>query len=210
MKIAFRYFMPVVFLSIVGIVSGCGDDSTPDATGGAGGSGGSAGAGGSAGGDAASDAPAETKIASTTGEWNVYRDPFMDGGTGPIATVTGSADAFSSGGKMRVKLTVSGLPPNRPFGSHIHKLDCTDNKAGGHYQNMPFPADGSASDPTYANNMNEVWLDFVTDAMGAATSEANVNWIPRAGEAKALMIHDLMTMTGGTAGAKLACISMPF
>ena len=83
-------------------------------------------------------------------------------------------------------------------------------KAGGHYQDMPFPADGSATDPMYANKMNEVWLDFATDATGAATSEATVNFIPRAGEAKAVMIHDMMTVTGGVAGAKLACINMPF
>jgi Cu-Zn family superoxide dismutase len=58
--------------------------------------------------------------------------------------------------------------------------------------------------------MNEVWLDFVTDAMGGATKETTVGFVPRAGEAKAVMIHDMTTMTGGVAGAKLACINMPF
>jgi Cu-Zn family superoxide dismutase len=146
------------------------------------------------------------------GDPEIYRDPYGDGGsTNPIATtMKASAEAFSSGSQMRVKLTVSGLPASRPFGSHLHKLACTDTKAGGHYQNMPFPADGSATDPMYANDMNEVWLDFVTDANGAATVEAIVNFIPRAGEAKAIMIHDMKTMSGGVAGAKLACISMPF
>ena len=69
MKIALRNITSVVLLAIAGFVSGCGsDEASPGATGGAGGSGGS---GGSSGGDAASDAPAETKIASTSGEWNV-------------------------------------------------------------------------------------------------------------------------------------------
>ena len=34
--------------------------------------------------------------------------------------------------------------------------------------------------------------------------------VPRKGEAKAIVIHDMMTMSGGLAGPKLACISMPF
>jgi Cu-Zn family superoxide dismutase len=111
---------------------------------------------------------------------------------------------------MEVMLMVSGLPPNRPFGSHIHKLPCDDpSKAGGHYQNNPAP-DGGANNPMYGNPTNEVWLDFTTDAMGSAMSTAKVEWIPRAGEAKAIVIHDMLTMDGGTAGAKLACISMPF
>jgi len=217
MKTALRCITPVLVLAVVGLVSGCGDDSTPSetsgtgGTGGAGGTGGTAGSGGTSTEDAASDGSGETKISSTTGAWTIFADPYMDGGANPVPDgIMGGADAFSSGGKMRVKLTVSGLPADRHFGSHIHKLACSDNKAGGHYQNMPFPDGGSATDPTYANSMNEVWLDFMTDATGAATSEANVNWIPREGEAKALMIHDMMTMEGGVAGAKLACISMPF
>jgi Cu-Zn family superoxide dismutase len=202
-------------LATVGLVSGCGTKAEESVgSGGAagtGGTGGSAGGGGTGGGDAASDAPTETKITSTMGDWNVYRDPFADGAASPVENIKGGAEAFSlEGGKMHVKLSVSGLPPNHPFGSHIHKLDCADNKAGGHYQNMPFPDGGSATDPMYANNMNEVWLDFVTDATGAGMSETTVNWVPRTGEAKALMIHELATMAGGVAGTKLACISMPF
>jgi len=209
MKTALRCFAPFVILAAVGLVSGCSDEAE-DTTGGTGGTGGSGGSGGTSGGDAASDAT-ETKIASSMGDPEIYRDAFPDGGANPITgSMKGSAEAFSSGSTMRLKLTVSGLPANRPFGSHLHKLACADMKAGGHYQNMPFPADGSATDPTYANNMNEVWLDFVTDATGAATSEAIVNFLPRTGEAKAIMIHDTMTMSGGVAGAKLACINMPF
>lgn len=206
MKTTFRCFIPVIVVAMVGAVAGCGGDDSTSGAGGAGGSGGSAGSGGSGG----SDAGSETKIASSTGEWNVYTNPYGDGGTGPITSMQGSAEAYSiGGGKMRVKLTVSGLPANRPFGSHIHKLACDDNKAGGHYQNNPAP-DGGATDPMYANAMNEVWLDFVTDASGAGSAETTVDFIPRAGEAKAVMIHDMKTGMGGLAGAKLACISMTF
>jgi len=182
----------MIFLVLVGVIAGCGgDDSAPD------------------GNDAGLGDAAEMKITGSTGDWNVYRDPYGDGGASPINTIKGSAEAFATGTGMRVKLSLTGLPASRPFGSHIHKLACEDNKAGGHYQNNAAP-DGGAADPMYANNKNEVWLDFVTDASGAGSAEAKVDFIPRAGEAKSVMIHDMMTMTGGLAGAKLACINMPF
>ncbi|HMJ52382.1 MAG TPA: hypothetical protein VK540_09905 [Polyangiaceae bacterium] len=211
MKTTLRCFTPMMFLAFVmGMVAGCGDDSSSDGTAGAGGSGGSGGAGGSE--DAGGGDANETKITSSTGDWTVYPNPYgADGGANPIsATIMGSAEAFANGTTMRVKLTVSGLPANRPFGSHIHKLPCEDSsKAGGHYQHNPAP-DGGAADPMYANSKNEVWLDFVTTASGTGSAEATVDFIPRAGEAKAVMLHDMMTMTGGLAGAKLACINMPF
>jgi Cu-Zn family superoxide dismutase len=207
--------LAIFSLVIVSAVAACGgdDDTNPTGTAGTGGSGGSGGTGGTGGSGGATDAGAdsgETLIASSMGEWDVYRDPYGDGGTGPISTMSGTVQAYWSGTEMRVKLSVSGLPPNRPFGSHVHKLACGDMKAGGHYQDTPFPADSGATDPMYANAMNEVWLDFTTDAQGSATVETKVKWRPRAGEAKSVMIHDQMTMTGGTAGAKLACISVPF
>ena len=193
MKIKRRCCTPMIFLVLVGVIAGCGgDDSPPD------------------GNDAGLGDATEMKITSSTGDWNVYANPYGDGGASPIpATIKGSAEAFATGTGMRVKLSVTGLPASRPFGSHIHKLACEDNKAGAHYQNNAAP-DGGAADPMYANNKNEVWLDFATDATGAGSAEAKVDFIPRAGEAKSVMIHDMMTMTGGLAGAKLACINMSF
>jgi Cu-Zn family superoxide dismutase len=204
MKTTLRCFNRVMFLAIVGMAAGCGgDDSSPTGAGGAGGSGGS---GGSGGGDSG-----EPKIGTSKGDWNVYPDPYGDGGASPVSsTMKGSVEAFSTGSnQMTVKLTVSGLPAARPFGSHLHKLACADNKAGAHYQHHPAP-DGGASDPAYANSKNEVWLDFTTDAMGAGSAEAKVDWTPRAGEAKSVVIHDQPTKNDGTAGAKLACIDMEF
>ncbi|HMI85413.1 MAG TPA: hypothetical protein VK550_15060 [Polyangiaceae bacterium] len=212
MKTTLRCFTPMIFLALVGLVAGCGgDDSEPGGAAGSAGSGGSGGSGGAGGDGGGTSDAADMKIASSTGAWNVYRDPYADGRASPIAdTMMGSADAFAlGGGKMRVKLTVSALPANRPFGSHIHKLACEDTKAGGHYQNNPAP-DGGANDPAFANAANEVWLDFVTDASGAASKETTVDFVPRTGQAKSVVIHDMLTMDGGLAGAKLACINMPF
>jgi Cu-Zn family superoxide dismutase len=159
---------------------------------------------------AAGDAPGP-KLASSTGAWVVFPDPLGAGVANPAMNIMGSADAFEiSGTKTLVVLKVTGMPASTTFGSHLHKLGCADSMAGGHYQHNP-PADGgSANDPTVANAMNEVWLDFTTDASGAATVMAMVDWKPRPGEAKAIVVHAMKTGDGGLAGAKLACLNMPF
>jgi superoxide dismutase, Cu-Zn family len=163
-----------------------------------------------------SDTPSSTSkmIASSSGAmWTVYDNPYGNGMPNPItSTITGTATAWDVGGKMRLQLVVSGLPPNRAFGSHLHKLACDDaTKAGGHYENNMWPDSSTASDPSYANPTNEAWLDFTADGTGKATPppETIVDWIPRAGGAKAIIIHDMKTQTspmGGVAGAKLACL----
>jgi hypothetical protein len=140
-----------------------------------------------------------------------YLDPYapaMAGMPNPIGTTASAAAlAFNEDDHLRIDLVVAGFPPLRTFGSHLHKLPCDDPmKAGGHYQNMPFPAGGTAADPVYANATNEAWLDFKTDAAGAGETVLTVDWIPRAGEAKAIIFHDKPTGVGGASGPKLACL----
>jgi Cu-Zn family superoxide dismutase len=159
----------------------------------------------------------ETVIASSASvELTVYDDPFapaMAGTPNPIPKMaTGAATAWDMGnGKMRLRLDVSGLPQNRTFGAHLHKLSCGDPmKGGGHYENKPFPATTTANDPAYANPSNEVWLDFMSDINGKGSSLALVDWVPRQGEAKAIVIHAMGTANDGSAGAKLACLPLEF
>jgi Cu-Zn family superoxide dismutase len=160
-------------------------------------------------------------IAMSSGAWVVYDMPYagMTGVAGvdpmmanPIdsKTVAGSATAWDMGGKMKLQLTVSGLPAGRGFGAHLHKLACNDTKAGGHYENNMWPADSSANDPTYANKDNEAWLDFTTDSSGKASPETTVAWLPRSGAAKSIIVHHKITESGGVAGAKLACLPITF
>lgn len=158
-------------------------------------------------------------LAMSTGPWTIYQDPWvgtpMAGTPNPItSSMAGSAWAVEADGKMKLTLSVSGLPPNRSFGSHLHKLECDDAmKAGGHYENQMWPAGGTASDPQYSNPGNEVWLDFTTDADGKAWSYATVDWVPRPGGAKAIIIHANPTSSypqGGIAGVKLACLPLAF
>jgi superoxide dismutase, Cu-Zn family len=124
----------------------------------------------------------------------------------------GSAAAFElPGDKTRVTLTVSGLAPNTTYGAHLHKLACADMMAGGHYQHAPAArSDASATDPLFANPANEVWLDFTTDDTGKGMSERTVNFMVRPGEAKAIVVHAMITGAGGVAGLKLACLPMAF
>jgi hypothetical protein len=66
------------------------------------------------------------------------------------------------------------------------------------------------NNPLYANAANEAWLDFTTDAKGAAVAKTDVPWFPRSGGARAIIVHDRGTAPGGVAGAKLACLGISF
>ena len=115
---------------------------------------------------------------------------------------------------MTVRLTVGGLVPHRAYGAHLHIAPCTGvpDAAGPHYQHQPAPS--PAPDPMYANPRNEVWLDLTTDVTGAATSASRQQWVfTPAQRPRSLVLHAEETRTGagvaGTAGARVACLSLP-
>jgi superoxide dismutase, Cu-Zn family len=128
-------------------------------------------------------------------------------------------------GRTVVTLHAWGLLPDETYGAHAHYLPCgaTGAAAGAHYQNAPDPAvNGSltvaSTDPTYANAVNEVWLDLTTNAAGNGRAQTVVDWPFRptaTGGPRAVILHLNTTSTGGTvpagnAGARLACVTMPF
>jgi Cu-Zn family superoxide dismutase len=163
------------------------------------------------------DEPTPTMLATSTGPLTVFATPYAANPArameaNPIAnTATAAATAWKVGSKLKLALSVAGMPAKRTFGSHLHKFTCDNMKAGGHYQNNPWPTTNpmsSANDPVYANPENEAWLDFTTDDGGKATKEVTSNWLPRAGEAKSIIIHDMATAEGGKAGDKLACLPL--
>jgi Cu-Zn family superoxide dismutase len=117
---------------------------------------------------------------------------------------------------VRVRLTAGGLVPRRAYGAHLHTAPCTavPDAAGPHYQHMHNPAASAPPDPMYANPRNEVWLDFTTDATGAATSASEQQWVfDPSQRPRSLILHADPTRTGagvaGTAGARVACLSLP-
>ncbi len=169
---------------------------------------------GGAAGDAGANGEGGAPLARSMGNWVVYNDPYGDGGANPTTGIQGTAVAVRTsvadgGAGIEVTLMVSGLPNNREFGSHLHKAECEMGMAGGHYQHVPAP-DGGATNPMFANPDNEVWLDFTTSGTGTATSKASVDFVPPAGSAKAIIVHDRKTGDGGVAGPKLACLPFAF
>lgn len=128
-------------------------------------------------------------------------------------------------GRTVVTLHAWGLLPDETYGAHAHYLPCgaTGAAAGAHYQNAPDPAvNGSltaaSTDPAYANPANEVWLDLVTNAAGNGRAQTVVDWPFRptaTGGPRAVILHLNTTSAGGAvpagnAGARLACVTMPF
>jgi len=122
----------------------------------------------------------------------------------------------TSANSTMVTLHVSGLSPNRDYGAHVHTSPCgaTGAAAGPHYQNLvPIPPQ-TPTDPAYGNADNEVWLDFTTDSKGKASAHSLVRWQPRPGGAGSVVLHERHTSTAagsaGTAGARVACLTVPF
>jgi Cu-Zn family superoxide dismutase len=136
---------------------------------------------------------------------------FPAGGTARVQAVLGGTTTL-------VRLQVSGLIPNRRYGSHVHYLPCgaTPAASGAHYQYVPDPATGgsptvTSTNPAYANPRNEIWLDFTTNAAGSATATSIVAWrMPTDRRAQSVVIHAMGTDETGAAGARLACITVPF
>ncbi|MFJ8912281.1 superoxide dismutase [Amycolatopsis sp. NPDC102389] len=110
---------------------------------------------------------------------------------------------------------VTGLLPNREYGAHAHTKPCgaTGDLAGPHYQNVEDPVKPSV-DPAYANPRNEIWLDLTTDATGRGVAVSKVDWTFGDRRAHSIVIHETHTHTdpghAGTAGARLACVTVDF
>src|SRR5262245_57774251 len=76
------------------------------------------------------DSSTTPALASSSGAWMVFPDPYANGNPNPTMGITGNAQAVANGATgMKLTLTVAGLPANRPFGSHLHKLACDNMKA---------------------------------------------------------------------------------
>lgn len=136
----------------------------------------------------------------------------VDHGHGPTNTydaayagITTQVHAWTRGDSTTVRLMVTGLPPGRTFGAHVHTGSCGTDPlaAGGHYQHS-----GDTSVPLA---QREVWLDVTSNADGKARATTTVPWAFVPGTAGSVVIHALPTnATTGAAGARLACTSVAF
>jgi Cu-Zn family superoxide dismutase len=151
-----------------------------------------------------------TFLPYTAGATAITYDPAVVP-AGAVATLT--LDRRPDG--LGVRLAVSGMVPRRSYGAHLHTASCTaiPDQAGPHYQHVHDPRAPSV-DPHYANPDNEVWLDFTADDRGAAVVTAVQRWaVDPARPPRSLMVHAGTTRTeagmAGTAGPRVACLSLP-
>ncbi|MFF6786534.1 superoxide dismutase family protein [Streptomyces sp. NPDC012510] len=133
----------------------------------------------------------------------------------PLAARVQVKEELRRDGGTRIELRLRDLAANRTYGAHVHTKPCgkLPADAGPHYQDELDPKQPSV-DPKYANPENEVWLDVKTNRDGSARSIAVVDWRFREGGARSVVLHEAATSTheghAGTAGARLACVNVPF
>lgn len=129
------------------------------------------------------------------------------------AKAAGEATLTVSDARVVAELSVTGLVPDRPYGAHAHVNPCGSDgdAAGPHFQQKQDPVQPSV-DPKYANPENEIWLDFATDAKGAAQVESAVDWKLEQRRPASIVIHEKHTHTepgeAGKAGDRLACLTL--
>lgn len=157
-------------------------------------------------------APAEAAAERVRAEGPLVR---YDAALVPEGATARVQQVRTASGSTVVTLHVRGLLPDHAYGAHAHVNACgsTGAAAGPHYQQIVAPAD-HATDPNYANPANEVWLDLTTDSEGNGSAQALQGWQFRTGGAGSVILHMRHTATepgtAGTAGARVACLSVPF
>jgi superoxide dismutase, Cu-Zn family len=139
----------------------------------------------------------------------------------PAVPVDATAEveaAYDTAGDSTVTLRVRGLRPTTEYGAHVHVAQCGDSAraAGPDYQHLPNPDPDSPHDPAFENPGNEIWLDFETDGSGEAVVTKVLSWqFSPDRRAGSVIIHAERTRVGpdgppGTAGARLACLTVGF
>jgi len=164
---------------------------------------------------AGAPAPAEVRkdvqFGSQLGAGGITYDPaIVPVGAGAVVTST-----IRDRGEV-VTLAVRGMVPDRRYGAHAHAKPCgaKGDAAGPHFQFDLDPVQPSV-DPKYANSKNEVWLDLATDGNGAGTATATLARVfPADRRPQSVIVHAMPTATeagkAGTAGARAACVDVPF
>jgi superoxide dismutase, Cu-Zn family len=128
--------------------------------------------------------------------------------------------ASATGTTTRVRLVVEGLLPERGYAAHAHADPCgaSGDVAGAEFQNRTDPAakpGKPSTDPAYANPQNEIWLDLRTDGDGNGEATATVPFVFAGRAPASVVVHEAETTAtapgqAGSAGAPLACLTVPF
>jgi superoxide dismutase, Cu-Zn family len=132
---------------------------------------------------------------SGAGDLVVYDRALAPAGAQASASVDSGANGTLS------SLTVEGFRPGRVYGAHLHANACgaKPDDAGPHYQQTHGQVDAES----------EVWLDVKTDTEGSGRASARHTWALAPGHTpKSLVIHAEPTKPDGTAGQRVACLSL--
>ncbi|HEY8482213.1 MAG TPA: superoxide dismutase family protein [Spirillospora sp.] len=111
--------------------------------------------------------------------------------------------------RTSVRLHVSGFPESargRTFGAHVHVNACgpRPEDAGPHYRNPD-------AEPGTPLREKEIWLDVTIGDDGHGRSHVDVPWRVARDAAGSIVVHAEPTEPRtGDAGARLACITVPF
>ncbi|MGW6919018.1 superoxide dismutase family protein [Kitasatospora sp. NPDC054939] len=113
-------------------------------------------------------------------------------------------------GGTALTVRVEGVAPDHRFPVHLHTGPCGADPAasGPHYQDAVDPVQPS-TDPAYANDRNELRLELATDRRGDGTARAAVDWQPRTGGARSLVLHAGHPAGTRAPGDRAACVDLP-
>ena len=125
----------------------------------------------------------------TRGEFSA----FAEGAKAPAMDISGHATMIrTADGRTTVSVHVEGLAPNTTYAVHVHKQACENGEADGHYQH----------NGTAANDENEIWPGFTTNAAGIGNGYARNDWSAGSG-AVAVVVHRPTALPN-----KIACANL--
>lgn len=129
-------------------------------------------------------------------------------------TARGAVDFVRKGAAVVVTANLSGLPPNKTHGIHIHEIgDCTardGSSAGEHFNPGNAQHGGSNGSPRHAGDLGNV----TADERGQVSATFSVDGIafgtgPDSIVGRGVIVHasadDLTSQPSGNSGARLAC-----
>jgi len=119
--------------------------------------------------------------------------------------IAGSAKLTVGGAATEAKVNVSGLDPDKHYGSHLHNGTCADG-GGAHYQDNLL---GLATPP------NELWLTSSANALGTldpnpggvAHGAGSAPWVARTDSLTETNARSIIVHEPGS-GARIACADL--
>jgi len=135
-------------------------------------------------------------VPASAGGAEVTRGRFHSFAAGTGMDISGHATMVRTGdGRTFVSVHVEGLAPSTSYQSHVHAARCEVGLADGHYKH-------ESAGP--ANDQNEIWPGFTTNAAGIGNGKARNDWTAGA-DAVSVVVH---IDAAAPANVKIACANL--